>query len=220
MSIFTNEFSDDNCLQDSVNAQRVRDVLIDNVPDHNTQEPALQVDELPPPPMVIPKKRGQPLKKVLPVTKEGNSAAPELQEPPKPTSITYYLALFSESEMKKTVKQWKSNNMFLQLKPDFEWDTVKVQFLMKITQTLQPRLIDFSDYNFTWNIPHQQSSQMQLQTDNDYIFLIAHALKMKEPTVNVKIEVGLPRRARKMTLELNMTHPTIHQILTVIPAET
>ncbi|KAI6038365.1 hypothetical protein EDC04DRAFT_2896555 [Pisolithus marmoratus] len=174
-SIFTDKFSDDNHLQDSANAWRVRDVLIDSIPDHNTQEPALQVDEPPPPPMVIPKKGGQPLKKVLPASKEGNSAALELQEPPKPMSIMYYLALFSESEMKKTL-QW-----------DFEWDTVKVQFLMKITQT----------YDFMWNIPCQQSSQMQLQMDNDYKFLIAHALKMKEPAVNVKIEVRVAKKGKK-----------------------
>ncbi|KAI6039492.1 hypothetical protein EDC04DRAFT_2603155 [Pisolithus marmoratus] len=181
MSIFTDEFSDDNCLQDSANAQRVRDVLIDSVPDHNTQEPALQVDKPPPPPTVIPKKRGQPSKKEL----------------PKPMSITYYLVLFSESEMKKTVKQWKSNNTFLELKQDFEWHTVKVQFLMKIMQTLQLRLIDFSNYDFMWNIPCQQSSQMQLQTDNDYKFLIAHALKMKEPAVNVKIEARVAKKGKK-----------------------
>ncbi|KAI6016153.1 hypothetical protein BKA83DRAFT_44003, partial [Pisolithus microcarpus] len=103
--------------------------------------------------------------------------------------ITYYLALFSEAEMKKTVKQWKASNTFLQLKPDFEWDMVKAQLLMKITQMLQPKLIDFNDYDFMWSIPCQQSSQMQLQMDDDYKFLIAHALKMKEPAVNVKIEV-------------------------------
>ncbi|KAI6008991.1 hypothetical protein BKA83DRAFT_10876 [Pisolithus microcarpus] len=120
-------------------------------------------------------------------------AAPEPQEPPKPTSVTYYLALFSEAEMKKTVKQQKASNMFLQLKPDFEWDMVKAQLLMKIMQSLQLTLIDFSNYDFTWNIPRQQSSQMQLQMDNDYKFLIAHALKMKEPAVNVKIEARVAK---------------------------
>ncbi|KAI6008002.1 hypothetical protein EDC04DRAFT_2907406 [Pisolithus marmoratus] len=108
-----------------------------------------------------------------------------------------YLALFSEAEMKKTVKQWKASNMFLQLKPEFEWDTVKVKLLMKIMQTLQPKLINFSNYNFTWNIPCQQSSQMQLQMDNNYKFLITHALKMKEPTVNVKIEARVANKGNK-----------------------
>ncbi|KAI5992675.1 hypothetical protein EDD15DRAFT_2196881 [Pisolithus albus] len=200
-SIFTDEFSDDKRPQDSSNTRRVTDgVLLDSVPDHDAQEPALQADEpLPPPtppPTVAPKKRGRPSKKVLPASKEDNSAAPELQELPKPASITYYLALFSESEMKKTVKQWKSNNTFLQLKPDFEWDTVKAQFLMKVSQTLRPKLIDFNDYDFSWNIPRHQASQMQLQTDDDYKFLITHALKMKEPAVNVRIEAKFAKKGK------------------------
>ncbi|KIK23569.1 hypothetical protein PISMIDRAFT_10876 [Pisolithus microcarpus 441] len=128
---------------------------------------------------------------------QAGKEAPEPQEPPKPTSVTYYLALFSEAEMKKTVKQQKASNMFLQLKPDFEWDMVKAQLLMKIMQSLQLTLIDFSNYDFTWNIPRQQSSQMQLQMDNDYKFLIAHALKMKEPAVNVKIEARVAKKGKK-----------------------
>ncbi|KAI6015597.1 hypothetical protein EDC04DRAFT_2608814 [Pisolithus marmoratus] len=91
--------------------------------------------------------------------------------------------------MKKTIKQWKSNNTLLQLKPDFEWDTIKVQFLMKVSQMLCLKLIDFNDYDFSWNIPCHQVSQMHLQMDDDYKFLIMHALKMKEPAVNVRIEV-------------------------------
>ncbi|KAI5981430.1 hypothetical protein EDC04DRAFT_2916555 [Pisolithus marmoratus] len=173
--IFTDEFSDDNRPQ---------------VPNRDATS---QVDEPPPLPTTVLKKRGRLSKKALSAGKE----ATELQEPSKPTSITFYLSLFFKAEMKKTVKQWKASNMFLQLKPDFEWDMVKAQFLMKITQMLQPKLIDFNDYNFTWNIPCQQLSQMQLQTEDDYKFLIAHALKMKEPTVNIKIEVRFAKKGRK-----------------------
>lgn len=176
-SIFTDQFSDG------------------DRPENPNRDTVSQVDE-PPQPLpqpAVPKKRGRPSKKALSVSKE----APELQEPPKPTNVTYYLAVFSEAEMKKSVKQRKANNTFLQLKPDYEWDTVKAQFLMKITQTLQPKLIDFNNYDFTWNIPRQQSSQMQLQTDDDYKFLIAHALKMKEPAVNIKIEAKFAKKGRK-----------------------
>ncbi|KAI6008570.1 hypothetical protein EDC04DRAFT_2610881 [Pisolithus marmoratus] len=174
-SIFTDKFSDDN----------------------HPQDPS-QAGEPPPPPQpTVPKKRGQPLKKALSTGKEDWSTALEPQEPPKPTSIMYYLAIFSEAEMKKAVKQQKASNTFLQLKPDFKWDTVKAQFLMKIMQTLQPKHIDFSNYDFTWNIPCQQSSQMQLQMDDDYKFLIAHALKMKEPTANVKIEARVAKKGKK-----------------------
>ena len=90
--------------------------------------------------------------------------------------------------MKKSPKQRKANNTFLQLKSDREWDTVKAQLLEKVSQTLCPRLINFNDYDFTWSVPRHQSSQMQLRTSEDYQFLIAHALKPKEPAANLKIE--------------------------------
>ena len=34
---------------------------------------------------------------------------------------------------------------------------------------------------------------MQLQTDDDYKFLITHALKPKEPLVNIKIETKIAK---------------------------
>ena len=95
--------------------------------------------------------------------------------------------------MKKSEKQRKPSNTFLQTKSDCEWDTIKVQLLEKISQVLQPKLIDFNDYTVSWSVPHYQSSQMQLQTDDDYKFLITHALKPKEPLVNIKIETKIAK---------------------------
>ena len=105
----------------------------------------------------------------------------------------YYLTIFSEAEMKKSEKQHKPSNTFLQMKSDCEWDTIKAQLLEKISQVLQPKLIDFNDYTVSWSVPHYQSSQMQLQTDDDYKFLITHALKPKEPLVNIKIETKIAK---------------------------
>lgn len=90
--------------------------------------------------------------------------------------------------MKKSKKQRKSSNTFLQTKSDREWDTIKAQLLEKVSQTLRPKVINFDDYSFTWNVPRYQPSQMQLRTSDDYQFLITHALKPKEPAVNIRVE--------------------------------
>jgi len=96
-------------------------------------------------------------------------------------------------EMEKGEKQWKPSNTFLQLKSDLEWDTIKAQLLEKISQALCPKTISYTEYDITWVVPRYQSSHMQLQTEDDYKFLLAHALKQKEPTVSVKIEVKLTK---------------------------
>ena len=95
--------------------------------------------------------------------------------------------------MKKPKKQRKPSNTFLQMKSDREWDTAKVQLLEKISQVLRPKLINFDDYIFSWSVPRYQSSQMQLHTDDDYKFLITHALKPKEATANIRIETKLAK---------------------------
>ena len=114
-------------------------------------------------------------------------------EPPKPVNITYVLAIYSKTEMEKGEKQWKPSNTFLQLKSDLNWDTIKVQLLEKISQALQPKTISYAKYDITLVVPCYQGSHMQLQTEDNYKFLLAHALKPKEPTVNVKIEAKLTK---------------------------
>ncbi|KIM60028.1 hypothetical protein SCLCIDRAFT_125179 [Scleroderma citrinum Foug A] len=98
--------------------------------------------------------------------------------------------------MKKPKKQCKPSNTFLQMKSDREWDTAKAQLLEKISQVLRPKLINFDDYIFSWSVPRYQSSQMQLHTNDNYKFLITHALKPKEAAANIRIETKLAK-ARK-----------------------
>ena len=95
--------------------------------------------------------------------------------------------------MKKPKKQHKPSNTFLQMKSDREWDTAKVQLLEKISQVFRPKLINFDDYIFSWSVPHYQSSQMQLHTNDDYKFLITHSLKPKEAAANIRIETKLAK---------------------------
>ena len=131
-------------------------------------------------------------------------------EPPKPVNITYVLTIYSKTEMEKGEKQRKPSNTFLQLKSDLEWDTIKAQLLEKISQALQPKTISYTEYDITCIVPCYQGSHMQLQTEDDHKFLLAHALKPKEPTVNVKIEVKLTKvHIQRKYLDICMCSPHI-----------
>ena len=131
-------------------------------------------------------------------------------EPPKPVNITYFLAIYSKTEMEKGEKQQKPSNTFLQLKSDLEWDTIKSQLLEKISQALCPKTISYTKYDITWVVPHYQSSHMQLQTEDDYKFLLAHALEPKEPAVSVKIEAKLTKvRVQCKYLDICTTLPHV-----------
>ncbi|KIM54138.1 hypothetical protein SCLCIDRAFT_31321 [Scleroderma citrinum Foug A] len=188
-SIFNNDFSDNDCHQDQLysgpaeGAGRTAaapnpDVIPDDASAH------LSVASEPTPP-TIPKKRGWPSKKAQ------VEAVKEPEPLLKTVSVMFYLAIFSEVEMKKPEKQCKPSNTFLQMKSDCKWDTTKVQLLEKISQVLHPKLINFNNYIFSWSVPCYQSSQMQLHTDDDYRFLITHALKPKEAAANIRIEMKL-----------------------------
>jgi len=207
-SIFDDDFSDDNH-QDQLYSgpaegagRTAAAVNPDVIPGDTSAHPSVASEPAQP---TIPKKRGQPAKKAQVEAVKGpgqfallsvcidSSQYMRPESLPKSISITYYLTIFSEVEMKKTEKQCKPSNTFLQMKSDRKWDTTKVQLLEKISQVLCPKLINFDDYVFSWRIPHYQSSPMQLQTDDDYNFLITHTLKPKEPAANIRIETKLTK---------------------------
>jgi len=208
-SIFDDDFSDDNH-QDQLYSgpeegagRTAAAVDPDVIPGDASAHPS--VASAKPAQPTIPKKRGRPAKKAQVEAVKGpgqfallsvcidSSQYMRPESLPKSISITYYLAIFSEVEMKKTEKQRKPSNTFLQMKSDREWDTAKAQLLEKISQVLRPKLINFDDYVFSWSVPRYQSSPMQLQTDDDYNFLITHALKPKEPAANIRIETKLAK---------------------------
>ncbi|KAF9232534.1 hypothetical protein BU15DRAFT_54905, partial [Melanogaster broomeanus] len=101
--------------------------------------------------------------------------------------VTYYLAMFSESQMRKPEKQRKSVNTFLSLSSDVDFDTLKAQVLQKICEKLAPKTLAYENYSIEWTIPRIQTAAMSLSSSADYKFLIDHALKQKNPSANVVI---------------------------------
>jgi hypothetical protein len=114
--------------------------------------------------------------------------------PAKAPNITYDLTIYSISQMQKAENQRKSVNTFLVLASDYEFDTIKAQILMKIAESLNPKMIAFEDYSISWTIPRTQVSSMPLRTPADYLFCLDLVVKQKTPSVNLIIEACVVKK--------------------------
>jgi len=113
---------------------------------------------------------------------------PELRNP---APITYYLTMYSITQMQNSTKQRKSINPFLVLSPKLDFDTIKAQILENSSQGLKPKTIAFEHYSVAWSIPQTQASSMPLCSPTDYQFLLHLASKQKTPSLNLLIKAHL-----------------------------
>ena len=129
-------------------------------------------------PVVTPKKRK---KSTVPATTAPAMAVDK--------SITYILSIFTTDDMKKAVAKRCPKTLSLQLTVDEPWDTVKAQFLAKISQALNPAVIDYENYTVMFSIPRILSKPgAPLQSDEDYKLLLRYYAKCtpgKEHAINV-----------------------------------
>jgi hypothetical protein len=109
----------------------------------------------------------------------------------KPAPITYYLTMYSITQMQKAEKQCKSIHAFLVLSPELEFNTIKAQILEKISKGLKLKTITFEHYSVAWTIPRTQASSMLLCSPTDYQFLLNLASNQKTPSVNLVIKAHL-----------------------------
>ncbi|KAF9243088.1 hypothetical protein BU15DRAFT_72287 [Melanogaster broomeanus] len=144
------------------------------------------------------KKRGRPRKQTN-VPNNQSLAAEDTSEAAPKLRVTYYLAMFSESQMRKPEKQRKSVNTFLSLSSDVDFDTLKAQVLQKICEKLAPKTLAYENYSIEWTIPRIQTAAMSLSSSADYKFLIDHALKQKNPSANVVITSHMCSKKSKQT---------------------
>ncbi|KIJ07779.1 hypothetical protein PAXINDRAFT_89848 [Paxillus involutus ATCC 200175] len=160
-------------------------------------------DPVPTPPAPA-KKRGRPKKQAVTSKDQWQS---DLQEAPlEPAknlkaTITYYLAMFTETQMRKPDKQQKSINTFLCLSSDIKFDTLKAQLLQKIHEKLAPKTLAYSNYSIEWMIPRAQTAPMSLSTAEDYQFLVGHALKQKSPSASIVIALATPPTVTPTTVQ-------------------
>jgi hypothetical protein len=103
-------------------------------------------------------------------------------------NITYVLSITSSSDMKKPVAKRAPKTLSLQQLSNMKWDTIKAQILVKISTSLNPKAIDFSDYTILFFIPRiVLKPGMPLTTEQEYTFMIEQAMKSKTPMVNLTI---------------------------------
>jgi hypothetical protein len=109
-------------------------------------------------PIVTPKKR-----------KKTTAAAATAPTKGVDQSITYILSIFSADEIKKAVAKRCPKTLSLQLTTDEPWDTIKAQLLVKISQALNPKVIDYNNYTVMFFIPRVfPKPGAPLQSDDDY----------------------------------------------------
>ncbi|KAF8222853.1 hypothetical protein L208DRAFT_1320278, partial [Tricholoma matsutake] len=108
-------------------------------------------------------------------------------------TITYILAMISAIEAMKPQAKWIVKTATLQLKTDKPWSTIKAKLLVKICDTLKPKLLNYKNYDATFYIPCVLPKPgMALTNEMDYLFLLEQALKMKSSDLTINIIIMEP----------------------------
>jgi hypothetical protein len=107
-----------------------------------------------------------------------------------PCKITYNISAFSATQMKKSKSKCGNPlNDFMQLLENWVWDTMKVQILVKMSELLQPKTIDYNDYSVSFSIAPHSPQPMPLNSAEKYNYILEHALKNKtDPAVKIIVE--------------------------------
>ncbi|KAF9492129.1 hypothetical protein BDN71DRAFT_1433439 [Pleurotus eryngii] len=120
-----------------------------------------------------------------PTQKRKRSEAIPDEEPD--TIITYQLKIAPKSEINKYPAKRANQGAVLHLKRSVPWDTVKAQFLAKISKVLNPRKERFADYQVQYAIPRVSPDPTDLTTAEDYAdFQTSVPLKEKVTRVSDK----------------------------------
>ncbi|KAG1720312.1 uncharacterized protein EDB91DRAFT_1088882 [Suillus paluster] len=67
--------------------------------------------------------------------------------------VSYIITVFSAAEMKKAKTKYEPISASVNLNSDEPWDTLKAQVLVKISNAIKPRVLNFDDYALTYQIP-------------------------------------------------------------------
>ena len=106
------------------------------------------------------------------------------------TNLTYLLTILSASELKKSVAKRCPKTFTVRLNKDEPWDTVKAQFLVKITQALNPTVINWNNYSVTFYISRilpKPGASLSEPCDHAFLLEQANTTNGKELTINVVV---------------------------------
>ena len=98
-----------------------------------------------------------------------------------PKVITYVVSMASASEAKKPTTKRATKHATCQVRADLPWSTLQAQLLIKISDALKPKIIDFANYEALFHIPRLLSKPgMVLAGDADYQILLQRVASIKE----------------------------------------
>ncbi|KAG1908351.1 uncharacterized protein F5891DRAFT_1179875 [Suillus fuscotomentosus] len=72
---------------------------------------------------------------------------------PVTKEVSYIITVFSAAEMKKAKTKHEPISISVNLNSDEPWDTLKAQVLVKISNAIKLRVLDFDNYALTYQIP-------------------------------------------------------------------
>lgn len=107
-----------------------------------------------------------------------------------PKVITYVVSMASASEAKKPTTKRATKHATCQVWTDLPWSTLQAQLLVKISDALKPKIINFANYEALFHIPRLLSKPgMVLAGDADYQILLQRvaSIKKTDPIVYVDI---------------------------------
>ncbi|KAF9003609.1 hypothetical protein BDQ17DRAFT_1213759, partial [Cyathus striatus] len=106
--------------------------------------------------------------------------------------VAYVLAVFSAEQLALPISKRVSKGATMYLSTEEPWDTMKAQILVKISQLLDPKILDFDNYKVTATIPRIIAKPgIPLASDSDYMLLTQRLLgthNTVEPLANIKVE--------------------------------
>ncbi|KIK81408.1 hypothetical protein PAXRUDRAFT_15260 [Paxillus rubicundulus Ve08.2h10] len=118
-------------------------------------------------------------------------AQDELMSKPQKV-ITFIIGAMAAYELKKPATKWVSKSTSFEFHHDDKpWDTLKAQFLVKISYLLSPDKINFKDYNVSFYIPCiLPKPGLPLLCEDNFKTLSSQVEKMSSymPTINIIVQ--------------------------------
>lgn len=112
---------------------------------------------------------------------------------PVTKEVSYIITVFSAAEMKKAKTKREPINASVNLNSDEPWDTLKAQVLVKISNAIKPRILNFNDYALTYQIPRvlpKPGLSLITQADFDAMMKCVNGMNAVTPLVNITVVQG------------------------------
>ncbi|KAF8840844.1 hypothetical protein BDN67DRAFT_902673, partial [Paxillus ammoniavirescens] len=104
--------------------------------------------------------------------------------------VAFIASITSAAEMKKSQARRTSKNIEFAFSLDEPFDTLKAQILAKVSSVLNPKTIDFNNYDVSFYIPRiLPKPGLSLTNETDFGVLLKRMQKLtgKDPTINLGV---------------------------------